>query len=289
MKRRWIMILAIGMGLWIVPVSCALGQKHARSEKEKIEKSFRLQAADQRQLVIDNINGEINVVGYDGETIELVAHREIKAESNEKIEEAKREVTLEIKEEKNKLILFVDAPWRTRDGFNDRGWHYYGYDVIYDFELKVPHKISLYLKTVNHGKILVKDVEGEFEVRNVNAGIEMTGIDGPALVRTVNGPIKVSFVKNPGDECSFKTVNGKIEVVLHDGLNADIKLKTFNGSVYTDFDVTSVPRNDRTVEVRNGSRRIYRRGEYHTVRAGKGGPEFSFDTLNGSIYVLKND
>ena len=72
-------------------------------------------------------------------------------------------------------------------------------------------------------------------------------------------------------------------------LNADIRLKTFNGSVYTDFDVTSVPRVDRTVEVRNGTRRVYRRGEYQTVRVGKGGPEFSFDTLNGSIYVLRKD
>lgn len=196
---------------------------------------------------------------------------------------------LQIKEEKNKIILYVDAPWRSGDGVNYRGWHYYGYDVIYDFDLKVPHKMSLYLKTVNHGKVLVQGVEGEFEVKNVNAGIEVSDINGAALVSTVNGPIKVSFTRNPVSECSFKTVNGKIEVVLHDGLNADIKLKTFNGKVFTDFDVSSLPREDRTVEERKGSRRIYRRGDSHTVRVGKGGPEFSFDTLNGSIYVLNHD
>ncbi|HCA79328.1 MAG TPA: hypothetical protein DEP53_06290 [Bacteroidetes bacterium] len=289
MKHRCLKPVLIGCGLLIVTAGCAFGQKHALSEKEKIEKSFRLSAADNRQLVIDNINGEINVVGYDGGTIELVASREIRAESKEKIEEAKQEVKLEIREEKNKIILYVDAPWRNRDGVNYRGWHYYGYDVIYDFDLKVPHKMSLYLKTINHGKVLVRGVEGEFEVSNVNAGIEMSDINGPALVRTVNGPIKVSFTRNPGSECSFKTVNGKIEVALHDGLNADIKLKTFNGKVFTDFDVSSVPRDERTVEVRKGSRRIYRRGDFHTVRVGKGGPEFSFDTLNGSIYVLKHD
>ncbi|MCX6134201.1 MAG: hypothetical protein NTU47_10360 [Ignavibacteriales bacterium] len=289
MRHRWIEILLIGCGLMMLPVGCAVGQRNALSEREEIKKSFRLSDNGHRQLVVDNINGEINVVGYDGDSIELVAHKEIKAESGEKIEEAKREVTLEIREEKNKIILYVDAPWRRGDGIHYRGWHYYGYDVTYDFDLKVPRKISLYLKTINHGKVLVQSIEGEFEVNNVNAGIEMSDINGPAIIRTVNGPIKASFTKNPGSDCSFKTVNGKIEVVLHDGLNADMKLKTFNGKVYTDFDVSSVPRENRTVEERKGSRRIYRRGGSQTVRVGKGGPEFSFDTLNGSIYVLKHD
>ncbi len=289
MRRPWNTILLIGWGLVVVPFGCAVGQRNAVSEKEEIRRSFRLADNDHRQLVVDNINGEINVVGYDGDTIELVAHKEIKAESDEKIKEAKQEVKLEIKEEKNKIILYVDAPWRSGDGVNYRGWHYQGYDVIYDFDLKVPHKISLYLKTVNHGKVLVQSVEGEFEVKNVNAGIEMSDINGPALVKTVNGPIKVSFSRNPGSECSFKTVNGKIEVVLHDGLNADMKFKTFNGKVYTDFDVSSLPREDGTVEERKGTLRIYRRGNSNTVRVGMGGPEFSFDTLNGSVYVLKQD
>ncbi len=289
MNNRWISILLIGCGMMVVPAGCAFAQHNSSSEKDEVKKSFRLTDNDHRQLIVDNINGEINVVGYDGETIELVAHREIKAESNEKIVEAKQNVRLDIREEKNKIILYVDARWRINNGVNYRGWHYYGYDVIYDFDLKVPHKTSLYLKTINKGKVLVRSVEGEFEVNNVNAGIEMSEINGPALVRTVNGPIKVSFTKNPDSECSFKTVNGKIEVVLRDGLNADVKLKTFNGKVYTDFDFSSLPREDRTIEERKGLRRIYRRGDSYSVRVGKGGPEFSFDTLNGSIYVLKQN
>jgi hypothetical protein len=289
MRHRWMTAVMVCCGVIVLPAGCAFGQRNALAEKEEIRKSFRVTDGDHRQLVVDNINGEINVVGYDGDSIELVAHREIKAESAGKIEEAKQEVKLDIKEEKGKIVLYVDAPWRTRDGINYRGWHYYGYDVIYDFDLKVPHKTSLYLATVNHGKVLVRSVEGEFEVRNVNAGIEMSDINGPALVKTVNGPIKVSFSRNPGSECSFKTVNGKIEVVLHDGLNADFRLKTFNGKVYTDFDFESLPRDENTVEERKGMRRIFRRGSSSAVRVGKGGPKHSFDTLNGSIYVLKQD
>jgi hypothetical protein len=68
-----------------------------------------------------------------------------------------------------------------------------------------------------------------------------------------------------------------------------VRLKTFNGKVYTDFDVSTLPQNQATVEERNGTRRIFRRGGSYAVRVGKGGPEFSFDTLNGSIYILKQD
>lgn len=287
MKHQCIKSVVFIAGLVFMPAACALSQKMV--VKEDIRRSFRIAESEHRQLVVDNIDGAIEVVGYDGETVELVAHRETEAESKEKVDEAKQDVRLDIKEEKNKIILYVDAPWRNGNCMDYKGWHYYGYRVRYDFELKVPHRMSLYLSTVNHGKVLVQGVEGEFEVRNVNAGIEMTDVAGPASVRTVNGPIKVSFTKNPPSECSFKTVNGKIEVTLHDGLNADVKLKTFNGKVYTDFDVSTLPPAQATVEEWKGTRRIFRRGDSYSVRIGKGGPEFSFDTLNGSIYVLKQD
>ena len=288
MKRQLLTFIMLGSSIALISVGCAFAQKVR--ENEEIRRSVKFAPdAQQRKLVVDNINGEITVTGYDGETIELVAQKEIEAESKEKIEEAKQEVVLEVKEEKNKVILYVDAPWRTRDGINYRGWHYYGYEVTYDFELKVPRKTSLYLKTVNHGKVIVKDMEGEFEVKNVNDGIEMSGIKGPVKAGTVNGRVKVAFAQNPESECSFRTVNGKVEVSLRDGLNADLKLKTFNGQVYTDFDVTDLPRKIATVEEQKGRRKIYRRGGFFSVRVGKGGPEFSFDTLNGNIYILKQD
>lgn len=286
MKRGWIKFALIASSFLFLPSGCALAQKV--TDNEEIRKSLKV-AREDRQLVVDNISGEITVVGYDGETIELVAQRKIQAESREKIDEAKQAVTLDIKEEGKKVVIYVDAPWRCADGINYRGWHYYGYDVMYDLDLKVPRKISLYLKTVNHGKVTVKDIEGDCDVRNVNAGIEMSNINGPANVRTVNGPIEVTFSRNPASDCSFTTVNGMVEVVFQNGLNADLKLKTFNGHVYTDFDVEDLPLKSQLVEERSGRRKIFRRGDSYSVRAGKGGPEFSFDTLNGSIYILKQD
>ena len=285
MKTR---ILVAGV-LTLVAVPTASRSQDVR-EKEEIRKTLKFTGSEQRRIYVDNTDGAIDVVGYDGNDVELVVHREIRAESKNKIEEAKRDVTLDIKEEPSKILLYVDAPWRRSDGsINYRGYRYYGYEVTHEFELRVPKRCNLYLRTVNQGTVTVKDVEGEFEVKNVNAGIEMTNIAGPAKVSTVNGPIKISFNQNPSSESSFKTVNGKIEVEFRSGLSADLNLKTFNGQVYTDFEISDLPRQVVSTEKTRGRKRIYRRGDSFAARVGKGGPEFFFDTLNGSIYILKHD
>ena len=157
MNRRWHIPMVLCLNLVVVFTGVSLAQKVR--ESEEIRRSFRFaDDVQKRSLVVDNIRGGIRVTGYDGKTIELIVRKEIEAESKEKIEEAKREIVLDIKEERDKVVLYVDAPWRSRDGINYKGWHYYGYDATYDFELKVPHKTSLYLKTVGKGKVIVEDV-----------------------------------------------------------------------------------------------------------------------------------
>jgi opacity protein-like surface antigen len=241
------------------------------------------------RLLVDNINGSIEVVGYDGADIQLVAYRKIRAESRDRLEEAKTEAALDIREESDRILIYVDGPWRDGDGsVNYRGWDYYGYDVEYDFELKVPAKLRMTLKTVNDGDIDVRNVTGDFEVRNVNGDIEMRDVAGSGKATTVNGDVVVSFLKNPAEECSFKTVNGKVDVEFPEAVSAAFRLKTMNGDVYTDFPVKHVPQKASYNEKKG--KRVYKGGDSFVVEAGSGGPELSFDTLNGDIYLsLKGD
>ena len=141
---------------------------------------------------------------------------------------------------------------------------------------------------MNKGDVIVENVNGTFEVGNVNGGIDMTGIAGSGLASTVNGRVEVQFKKNPESRCGFKTINGSIEVKVPDELSADLRLKTFNGEVFSDFEVTSLPQQAPAKE-KTGKRTIYRGGDYCNVRAGKGGPEIRFETLNGDIRILRSD
>jgi hypothetical protein len=65
-------------------------------------------------------------------------------------------------------------------------------------------------------------------------------------------------------------------------LSADMSFKTMNGHVYTDFDVNSMPGPPGTTETKDG-RFLYRGNRFTTGRVGKGGPELSFETINGNV------
>ena len=259
------------------------------TEKEEIRKTLQFPTGgSSKQIVVDNISGSIDVVGYDGNDIQLVAHRTSYGTSAEKLRESKQKITLDIKEEPGRIILYVNTPWRCKDGSRSfRSREDYGFDADFEFELKVPSKTDFSLRTVNKGTVTVSNMDGTFEVSNVNGGIRMSGIAGRGFVTTVNGKVDVSFGKNPDGECGFKTVNGPIEVDVPGELSAELKLKTFNGEVYTDFNVTGLPRGTLVPE-KIGRRTVYRGNEFFTVRAGKGGPEMTFETLNGDIRILRS-
>jgi len=141
------------------------------------------------------------------------------------------------------------------------------------------------LGTVNGGEVRVDNTTGDFDVANVNGGIEMNEVSGSGPVHTVNGKISVVFSRNPVKECSFKTINGAIEASFRPSLSADVRVKTFNGHAYTDFDATALPGLSPVSERRDG-KFIYRGDRSTGMRIGNGGPEFNFDTLNGSIRII---
>jgi DUF4097 and DUF4098 domain-containing protein YvlB len=82
-------------------------------------------------------------------------------------------------------------------------------------------------------------------------------------------------------------VNGSIEVEVPDDLSAELLFKTFNGEMYSDFEVSSAARQFPTAK-KTGKRTVYRGNEFTVVRAGAGGPELYFETLNGDIRILKS-
>ncbi len=261
----------------------------AESEKQEIKKTLKFTAGEKgsRSLIVDNISGSITVTGYDGDEVQLVVHETISGESDSRIADAKKEVSIETNEDGDRIRIYVDGPWRRSDGStNYRGYDYYGYEVLCDFELKVPRKTNVRLKTVNDGAIKVTDVEGKFDVSNVNGNVRMADISGSGKAHTVNGDIEVSFKTNPLNESSFKTVNGEIDVKFQENLQADLEFSTMNGEVYSDFNVKSIPTKSKFSRKHNGMK-VYKRGDSFSMRVGEGGPEISLNTLNGDITVAK--
>jgi len=279
--------LAAALGL------CLMGFHSGRrslpvEEREAVERTFRFaERSVERELEVDNLDGSIVVAGHEGEEVELVVETHRRARSAEKLELARREVRLDTAQEGNRIRLYVDAPYRCPDGsVNYAGSERRGYEVRYDFALKVPRTTRLILRTVAGGDIRVSGVGGDFDLDNVNGGIELAEAEGAGRAYAVNGAVKLTYAKNPQRETYFGSLNGDVSVSFLADLSADLLLKTFNGEVYTDFAVDYLPVASKTAE-REGGRYLYRSSRFFGLRVGSGGPELSFDAFNGNIHILQ--
>jgi len=256
-------------------------------EQETIQKSFTMQAGGHPSIEIDNIWGSIEVVGGSYNEVQLTVKKTIRAESKDKLEKARKDVTLDITQQADSLMLYVNGPFRCQCNDCARSRDDEGYVVKMDFSVHVPRDIDVKVKTVNEGRVLVRNIRGNFLVRNVNGDIEMDQVAGSGTAHTVNGPVKVHFQQNPREESDFRTVNGNVELFFVRDLSADFHFKTFNGGIYSDFPVTALPTH-ALQEEHQGRKVIFRADHYAGVRVNSGGPQIKVENLNGDIRILEN-
>jgi hypothetical protein len=256
---------------------------------------FHYTFSNDNTLDVDNVDGTIQVVGDNGNTIRVDGERIVRGEDQQALDRAKRDVKLDVNEKDGTAQLYVNGPFRGNDHNNghssdDHGFHIHfddhEYEVTYNFTIHVPHETGLRLRTVN-GDIKADDTRGKFDVRGVNGSVAMTGIAGYGALHTVNGRTTVSFRESPRQASEFQTVNGAIEASFPPNFSADLRLKTLNGQAYTDFEATAqLPSTAQAADRANG-RFVWKSNHTSNVRIGSGGPELTFETVNGDIRIKK--
>jgi hypothetical protein len=276
-----LMLIASGLG-----VLCFADRRSERwtvREQETIQKTLTLSGSPMR-LVVDNLDGYVHVTGSSGSKVQVTAHKTIRAETDSDLQQAKSEVKLDMTEKPGSVSVYYDAPWRCNGDCRGccSGDHRRFYNVTYDIDVEVPRAARTVVSTVNNGDLHMDKIDGDFDVSDINGGISMTAISGSGDVHTINGPVVVHFAKNPSGPSSFKSINGQLDVFFPQELSADLLFKTFNGQIYSDFDVT--PRTTAAPETeRRDGKFVYRSNRLRGGRAGRGGPELTFDAFNGNI------
>jgi hypothetical protein len=242
------------------------------------------------ELIVDNLCGPISVEAATGREVVLEAKRTVYARDEARAAKAEEEVKLDLTEKGHTIEAYVDGPFRDE---NSDGIHTHrdpGYMVRYDFTVKVPARTDLVLKTVIDGDIEVRGVDGKFDVHNVTGRVRLIDAAGSGEAQSVANSVTVAFRRMPDGPCSLKSVSGDVEVDFPGEPSADFRFKTMNGEVYSDFDVTRLPNAAPVREERrpgdNAAYR-YRSDGYTGVRAGKGGPEITLETLTGDILIAK--
>jgi hypothetical protein len=160
-----------------------------------------------------------------------------------------------------------------------------------DVVIAAPPNASLRLNSVNGGHIDVTGITGEIEADIVNGAITLKNVAGSVVAHSVNGSITVNLDKITSDKpMSFTTLNGKIDVTLPADTKARVRVKSERGEVFSDFDVKLEPDTAKPViedgRGKNGRYRIrIDHSVYGTINGG--GPEYRFESMNGSIIIRK--
>lgn len=285
-----------------IALAAALSMPLAALEQSAtVTKSFTLSAVDgRRTLVVDNVNGAIEIEAGTGSIVTLTLKETFKAKSAEEMTRARQEVALEVTEHPGRLELVQGGPWRCRgrrhrDGESRAGrdecccddfdHHDRDYEVRFDWTLKVPRELDLEVENVNDGAIRITGTVGRLEVGHVNDDITLENVAGQVDARTVNGALKVSFAASPAGNCRFGTVNGDIDLAFPKGLGAELSFATLNGEVYTDFPFEMAKLPTTSARSTSGGRHHHELGKTTAATIGGGGLGLACNTVNGDIYI----
>jgi len=199
----------------------------ARADDEGTTATVKLSSPGKPATLQINVPwADIHIVGVDGDTVTVESTLNQKGAKETRPDGLRRlddEVSFELTERDNvvSLKLAGDNPWASHDA---------------EFKVSVPRAMAIDLKTGAGGDLVVKNIEGDIDIENMNGEVLLEGIAGSATVSTMNGEVRAIYAKAPQKLVSITSMNGEIDLRLPADTKANVRLQTHNGSILTDFD-----------------------------------------------------
>ncbi len=271
----------------VLSIACSVGhagEKHrSRTFSEKASSPISQTLEASKKLVVEYLDGSIEVTGTSGGHVVVTGTRTDQADSKDKLSQAAQDVKLAMEAKDGTARVIVEGPWRSSHPKHRENWSQ-DYRVVTDFKVQVPADAEVTLTAVNGGTMTVKNVRGALRVTNVNGNIQAEGLAGASKLTTVNGTVDVTFQQAPTGGCTFTTVNGTVKLKAPASLNADLKLNTVHGEMVTDFPDTDAKSQSKNDEHRHGFRIP---GVARKLRLGNGGTAITCTTVNGDLVIKK--
>ena len=256
-------------------------------------------------LVMDVDRGGIRVVGADQDTVDVRVSRKVKRASGSDADRILAEEKLVLKQNGNEVSISAQDPPGLRGG---SGWSWRRPDLEVNYEISVPRKCDLRLKTAGGsikvatvqggvnvrtqgGRLDFNDVDGNVDGQTQGGGIRAAGCKGALVVKTAGGGITIETFAGPSVQ--GKTTGGSITADFAASPKADCVLSTIGGSVTARIPATAAVtldahteagevKSDLPVQSEGPARGSTLRGKING-----GGPSLKLETIGGSIHVLK--
>src|SRR5580704_14942059 len=121
---------------------------NGRNWRSEAREPFHYTFSKDTTLDLDNVDGTIQVIGDNGNTIRVEGERILRAEDQEALDRAKRDVKLDVNEKDGTAQLYVNGPFRGNGhSIDDHGFHLHydshEYDVTYNSTIHAPRDTAL--------------------------------------------------------------------------------------------------------------------------------------------------
>ncbi|UOQ70691.1 DUF4097 family beta strand repeat-containing protein [Hymenobacter cellulosilyticus] len=275
----------------LVLLSSCQAKAQKREFREQVSREFTLTADPGRSvLAVYNIDGPVSVQGTSGNQVVVEVTRLIRADNEADLEQGKKEAVPGFLQRNDSIVAYMAGPYDSRPRRNGRHFNHDDIKYSYTFEyvIKAPSPMRLNVSTINNGAVVVQDVSGPLQARNINGPVTLKNVQGPTDAGTINGNVEATYARSPAGSCRYSTINGDIKVTYPADVAADVRFKSMHGELYTDFpNVENLPvQVVQNKESSTGGTR-YKLSKGTAVRLGKGGNDFRFETLNGDVTIKR--
>lgn len=204
-------------------------------------------------------NGVIQIDAADGDAVEVVADRTMRAGSEETAKEALAH------------FEFVETVTPSRiaiDGSNFQSMML-GKSLKTEYHIRVPKWAGVTVATSN-GDIRAAGIGGPFRVKATNGRIRGSGLQGGTTITTTNGTTNLDFARIPEGNISCETTNGEIVVVVPSDAKARISAHVTNGAIrHSGLDLSIAEQTKRRLD----------------ASIGGGGPMINLSATNGAVSI----
>lgn len=259
-------------------------------------------------LSVDMRNGSIDVEGYDGKTVEIVASftplsKEDLMDQNKSRKHSQRESTRQqarqqtsrtngepeekqprskegLKVVNNQLMNLEIREKNNRVRINSEHSTFFTSVTV-----RVPSTANIEIELYQGGEIKVANVSGSVELESWRANVTAHSISGPIVAETHQSDIEVVFSSFNGEHpTSLTTYSGDIDVTVAKSMAANMNVQNYQGQILSGIEEAFITNESVQQSEGSKSKEIIIGGQM-TAKLNGGGQEVSLITYSGDVYI----
>jgi hypothetical protein len=176
--------------------------------------------AEKGQVQITSGNGEIEVEGVDGSTVEIRAERVARAATEAAARELLPRIVIKEEVTADRVVVETERLAGITIGVN----------VQVNYHVRVPRWALVRARTTN-GAVAVAGITGRVFANTTNGSVDGRELSGGVDARATNGRVAIDLRAVGEDPIDVRTTNGNVQVTLPRDAKANLSANCVNGAI----------------------------------------------------------